>query len=113
MDISKISFGENTYEDSNDWEWTRNLASTLDISPVSFGENEYQDGNGWSWERRLGSQVDVEEVDADDLGDWFSDYERRLDSKVVLGRDLASTLDISPVSFGENEYQDGNGWSWE
>lgn len=55
------------------------MVNTLDISPTSFGENEYWDSNDWYYERRLGGELEVEPVDADDLGDWYSDYERRLD----------------------------------
>lgn len=104
LDISSKSFGENEYWDSGDWQYERNLVNTLDISPTSFGENEYWDSNDWYYERRLGGQLEVETVDADDLGDWYSDYERRLG---------AQTLDISSKSFGENEYWDSGDWQYE
>lgn len=74
LDISQRSFGENEYWDGYDWDWERNLASTLSISEASYGEDEYWDSNDWDYERRVLAQVDP--VDLDDLGDWYSDYER-------------------------------------
>ncbi len=68
--------------------------------------------------------LDIDPVD-DDLGDWYSDYERRLDEEdegddddwdEEFGegweRNLAQTLDISERSFGEPEYREDN-WEWE
>lgn len=62
----------------------------------------------------------VDPVDLDDLGDWYSDYERRLDDEDEYEgwendeeweRNLgAQTLDISGKSFGENEYWDTGDW---
>ncbi len=94
------------------------------MSPTSFGENEYWDSNDWYYEWRLAALV--EPVDADDLGEWYSDYERRLDDEDEEEGDYygnpddyernlggVSTLENSPKSFAENEYWDSGDWQYE
>lgn len=128
LDISKISFGENSYDDGNDWEWERRLDEKImlfqkgKLVETLEEDEDDEEPTDWNTYRVLGAGLEIEPVDADDLGDWYSDYERRLqdgwedegdnekDDEGERRRLGQNTLDISSKSFGENEYWDSGDW---